>query len=624
MRTGESVGTRAAWPAPSRVTAEAVAGAVLALAWLVPLRYLPWPGFYSEAVAGVSGVLFLVAAAVRHPAPAMVPQSVALACLALVALPFIQVARLSGSYQADALLAGSYLLAWATAIWTGRAQNGGRGGDVIADTLAWTFVAGGIALVGTAWTQWLGPPGRSEWLADGPAFSRPGSNLGQANHFATLCLFGLLAAGYLHATGRIGTATLALVALWLTLGMALAQSRTTWVAAFVLLAWALARRRSFGAALGLGPAVAAFAVAVYAAMFAVALWLPEALGLVDAVDQGRFEAGTRPTLWAQMLAAIRESPWVGYGWLQGHTAQMAGALEHPGREFSGYSHNLVLDLMVWNGVPIGLAIAGLLGLWYVRTGLRVEGPADAFRFAVVTVLGVHSMLEYPFAYLYFIVPVGLLAGQLCRPGGPGAGPLFRRTKPAAATGVTSATAVTGAEPARVGVPVAAGALPAPARAAWAGTALYFALVTALTAGGIAIARDYLLAEHDRREVQMVLARIGGQRPFPPQPDLWVLDQLEASARNARREIRAGMPADELEDLARITRRYPTAFFLRTSAAAWALNGDEARAQLELRRLRAIHGEPAWQASLRWLEETSTERGWPLGPFVAQARAQPLN
>ncbi len=240
-------------------------------------------------------------------------------------------------------------------------------------------------------------------------------------------------------------------------------------------------------------------------------------------------------------------------------------------------------------------------------------------------LGVHSMLEYPFAYLYFIVPVGLLAGQLCRPGGPGAGPLFGRsqpTPPTAATAASSADAANGRAPTfQASVPDSP--LAAPVRAAWAWTVLYFGLVTALTAGGIAIARDYLLAEHDRREVQMVLARIGGQRPFPPQPDLWVLDQLEASARNARREIRAGMPADELEDLARITRRYPTAFFLRTSAAAWALNGDEARALLELRRLRAIHGEPAWQASLRWLEEAAAERAWPLAGFVEKARAQPL-
>lgn len=594
--------------------ATTLAGCILVLSWLIPVRFLPWTSFYSEALAATAAITLALSLIWPLSKPAVHAPRWATGFLALALIPLLQFGNDVGAFLADPVLACLYLAVWVLVMWTGTTSASAVHAPPITELLSWVCVVGSIGLVGSAWSQWLGSSNSSEWLAEAAPFVRVSSNLGQANHFATICFFGLLAAGYLRAGAKIGDATLTITALWLVSGMALAQSRTTWVAAFVLLAWALARRRSFGAALGLSPAVAAFAVAVYAAMFAVALWLPEALGLVDAADQGRFDAGTRPTLWAQMLAAIRESPWVGYGWLQGHTAQMVGALEHPGREYSSYAHNLVLDLMVWNGVPIGLAIAGLLGLWYVRTGLRVEGPADAFAFAVVTVLGVHSMLEYPFAYLYFIVPVGLLAGQLCRPGGPGAGPLFRRSRP---VGLAAA-------PKSAGPAVPADSLSAPARAAWAWTALYFALVTALTAGGIAIARDYLLAEHDRREVQMVLARIGGQRPFPPQPDLWVLDQLEASARNARREIRAGMPADELEDLARITRRYPTAFFLRTSAAAWALNGDEARAQLELRRLRAIHGDPAWQASLRWLEETSTERGWPLGPLVAQARAQPLN
>jgi O-antigen ligase len=595
--------------APSAVGLSAAA-VLLILAWLNPSGFAPWFSFYREAWALSAAVGFVACVLASHPDALRRPPGLVSAGLVLVAASFtLQPQELGASTQVVALVS-LYVLVWASCLWAGACADDSSASAPLTESLAWTLLAGAIAAAGTAFAQWTGNASHSEWLADWPPFTRVGSNLGQANHFATLCLLGILAAGHLHRACRLGNISLAIVLIWLAFGLALAQSRTTWIAVLALIAWAVARRQAIGSALGFGPRMLLVVSAVYVVAFSLSVSWSVSLQTKLSAAAERLEGGTRPVLWAQSLAAIRESPWVGYGWLQGHSAQLVGSLEHPGREYTSYFHNLVLDLMVWNGVPLGLLISGLLIAWYVRTGLRVEGPADAFRFTVVTAFGVHSMLEYPFAYLYFIVPVGLLAGQLCRPGGPGdwrwrstlrGSPTLARPEAPHPDGVTTT------EPRGL--------------AAWGWTAVFLALVVTWSVAGLAIARDYLLAENDRREVQMVLARIGGQRPFPPQPDLWVLDQLEASARNARREIRAGMPATELDDLATITRRYPTAFFLRTSAAAWALNGDPDRALLELRRLRSIHGEPAWQGSLLWLEQTAQERAWPLEEFIQRARTQ---
>ncbi len=284
-----------------------------------------------------------------------------------------------------------------------------------------------------------------------------------------------------------------------------------------------------------------------------------------------------------MLEAIRLSPWVGYGWLQGQTAQAAAALTKPGLEYSSYAHNLVLDLMVWNGVPWACCSQACWRGGTSGAGLKANGAADSFRFGVLTVFAVHSMLEYPFAYTYFLVPVALLAGQLEASGRPA-----RHQRPA------SQALPRGLHRLRRGV--------------------------RRSGGGD---RPRLCARRSRsaRSADGIL-RIGGVRPFPPVPDFWVLDQLEAATRNARVAVRPGMPAAELDDLLTVTRRYPGAYFLRMSAAALALHGREAEGLDQLRRLRGLHGERQFQAALTALTEMSTDKGWPLAGWLATAARLP--
>jgi hypothetical protein len=134
---------------------------------------------------------------------------------------------------------------------------------------------------------------------------------------------------------------------------------------------------------------------------------------------------------------------------------------------------------------------------------------------------------------------------------------------------------------------------------------------------VAIARDYVLAEADRREVQMVLVRIGGIRPFPPVPDLWVLGQLKDASWGARLIVSPAMPSADMERLLTVTRRYPGIYFLRTSSAALALNGREDEAVTALKTLRGLHGEQQYRASLNWLRETAAAKGWPIQGLLAK-------
>ncbi|MCQ4005257.1 O-antigen ligase family protein, partial [Klebsiella pneumoniae] len=64
--------------------------------------------------------------------------------------------------------------------------------------------------------------------------------------------------------------------------------------------------------------------------------------------------GIRPDFWLMSLAAIAQRPLFGYGWNQAATAhiELSAEFSHL-TTVMGHSHNLFLDLLIWNGVVIG-------------------------------------------------------------------------------------------------------------------------------------------------------------------------------------------------------------------------------------------------------------------------------
>jgi hypothetical protein len=112
-----------------------------------------------------------------------------------------------------------------------------------------------------------------------------------------------------------------------------------------------------------------------------------------------------------MLAASLRSPWIGYGWSQGGKAQMATALDfEPSHYFFRNAHNEVLDLVIWNGWPLGLLIVGVLVWWFVRRVRECRSGSNAAVLLAVAAAWIHAMVEYPLDYAYFLLPVGLLMG----------------------------------------------------------------------------------------------------------------------------------------------------------------------------------------------------------------------
>lgn len=380
----------------------------LGLSWQLPGHYPPWTSFEAQLGAGAGAALIAAAALSGRPERLRMP-ALAWVSLALSAVPWLQWGVGQIRFMQDALMSSVFLAGFAVCVVAG-ANFAGRSRDDFLRGWSAMLIAAAIASGGLALFQWLGLGGNA-LLAQVPKGGRPFANLAQPNHLCTLLALGLVAAIGSFEGGRLGRKTLALATAFLTFCMVMTQSRTGWlVMALLSLWWLVSRRR---AALKLSPAF----VVVTAVGFvgAIVLWGPLNQALLLATESlgERLAPGTRFGHWQTLWDAARQAPWAGYGWHQVGLAQQAAALNHPAtHEWLLDSHNLVLDLVLWNGIPLGLALVGLLVWWLGKNVAACRTAEQWTLLAGVGVILVHGMLEYPHAYTYFLLPLGLMMGAL--------------------------------------------------------------------------------------------------------------------------------------------------------------------------------------------------------------------
>jgi hypothetical protein len=532
----------------------ALASLALAGAWLAPNHYPPWTSFHGEA-AGFAALILFSAARLAWPSPLVAVRAPWLA-FATIALIAIQFAAGQIPYRGDALLTSMYVGGWALAWWLGANSRGlGTRHEPIA-VLAWIVVIAAALAVVVAHLQWL----RMEqvlgiFAAERGPDMRAYSNLGQPNHLASLMMMATALALLLRATGRLGTVGCVVLVVWFSWGLTLSESRSGLLSAFCMGALAVAKGREV-AALPRARWVALWLACLAALALAwpainEALYLQSPRGALAARDSAR------QVIWKQCVAGIEQSPWVGYGVRQSMVGQKAGAATIDGWQMSDYAHNIVLDLMLWVGVPLGLLIAGAAAAWLVRLLLRTQGAIEVLLFGSILPLLVHSMFEFPFAYSYFLFPGTCVAALLAR---------MQRERLAAAP-------VRGATHA----------------ARWRVAA---ALVL-FGATSVAIVQEYLLAEEDYRVMRFELRRVGRTPEGYEAPHLVLLTQLDEMLKLGRVVPRENMPRAEIDRLREGSVHFGWATLHLVYAMSLAMNGDPHQAEKELRLLRASYGEESY-------------------------------
>jgi hypothetical protein len=138
-------------------------------------------------------------------------------------------------------------------------------------------------------------------------------------------------------------------------------------------------------------------------------------------------SGSRFGIWSNAWTLAQQNPWFGVGWGNFNFAWSLTPFPHRPPAFFDHTHNLVLQLVVEMGVPLGLLAVGLLlwALWQAfDRAFAQEGPLGVHlraAFVMVLLVAIHSMLEYPLWYAYFLLPTAWLWG--CCLGAPGNEPI---------------------------------------------------------------------------------------------------------------------------------------------------------------------------------------------------------
>ena len=331
-----------------------------------------------------------------------------------------------------ALTSVAMLLAALLAVQTGRAVTPVQR-DGVLTLFCVALVGAGLLSVVVCIVQMFFPE-----LANGVVIARSGvvgsavGNMRQPNHLASLLMWACVGAVWLEQGGwlarRLGSTLAGTVALYVLLFLfvfcvLLSGSRTGWIGIALLVIWgAVDWRLTRRVRIALGATAVMFAISwgmldLYAAMGNHAFRAQSRLSGEGAGSPARL------LILKNALGLLTMYPLTGSGWGDFNLAWTLTPFPDRPVAFFDHTHNLEMQLLVEMGLPLGLLTLALLfwglasGLWRAVKG----GPAGHCAGMLVVMIGVHSQVEYPLWYAYFLLPAALAYG-LCWPGNGGATP----------------------------------------------------------------------------------------------------------------------------------------------------------------------------------------------------------
>jgi O-antigen ligase len=287
--------------------------------------------------------------------------------------------------------------------------------------MAWAWLAAGLISSAIGLCQYFGVAAHfSPWMNQaemGMAFA----NLRQRNQFATLSNISLAALLWLIVTpgGFAGRRQwLMLAAAGLLAGGNAASSSRTGLLQLGLLCVLFAVWGGWGKAMH--RRVLLVALGTYALASLALPWLAgldlTAQGMLARLHAGDQLCASRLTLWSNVLHLIAQKPWLGWGWGELDYAHYVTLYDGPRFcEILDNAHNLPLQLAVELGVPVALVLCCGLMWWVWRQQPWLEADAlHQLAWAVLALIGLHSLLEYPLWYGPFQMAAGLCVVTLWR------------------------------------------------------------------------------------------------------------------------------------------------------------------------------------------------------------------
>lgn len=384
--------------------------------WVLPFLYYnhayPITTFYQEwgaALLGLCAMPLLLTA--RYWQAPEVPRIVMLP-IGLLLLLMVQffVGRIN--YFDHLMLLALYFLFAALLIMLGQRLRVELGLPILATVLAVFLLVGAELNTLTGflqhyrWNTFLNP------VITVKTSSAVYGNTAQPNHFANYISMGLISLALLYVRLPMRAWQAALLAAPMLFVLVLSGSRSSWL--YLLFATGLAflwQRRdrtlrpllNFSLLLLLGFGLMHFVVQIP--------WLEGATGSVTTTERlfgdNATSGAIRLHLWREAALIFAQFPLMGAGFGQFAFQHLQLAVDLHNPAISGLynnAHDLVMQIAAEAGLAGVAVLLGSLGLWFwqsVKRGAQFT-LYHWWGYAILAVLGIHSLLEYPLWYVYFI------------------------------------------------------------------------------------------------------------------------------------------------------------------------------------------------------------------------------
>ncbi|UGQ30188.1 PglL family O-oligosaccharyltransferase [Acinetobacter calcoaceticus] len=379
------------------------------LSVLNPIHTLPWGSFFSEFLAFVAGWLLL---------PSLFCKDVkininTLPFLIICFVPLVQYYLGQIFFFSNSLFSSIGLFYFWMMMVVGSNLKINKNLDIVF-FLSILFVSVSFLSSFISILQWLNISGNSLFIMS-LIGNRPYANMAQPNHLATFLCMGIFSCWYLFETKKIPCFMFFLLFFIFSISIALTQSRTAWLILLLSFIFMLVSIKKYKLRLS-------YVQLSFSGLFFIFCNL--GLYYLDKVLQPYFnvvktnsvierasEGYGRLKIWNQMVHAIVDEPWFGYGWNQTTAAQFRVIDKVPSQEWVTSAHNLMLDIIIWCGVPLGGIILIYLFYFYIKILINIFDFEGVFCFLIISSVLIHSFLEFPIYYSYFFIPVGLLIGS---------------------------------------------------------------------------------------------------------------------------------------------------------------------------------------------------------------------
>jgi O-antigen ligase len=398
---------------------------LVGLMWVFPfLDYYhayPLTTFYQEwgtAMLGIAAMPLLAMGGYWRQAE--IPRIVLLP-ITMLALVVVQFALGKIPYFGQMLLYALYLIWAGLLIMLGGRLRDELGLPAVATVLAIFLLAGSelSAAIGMLqhfhWHTFL-----DRWVTRKISAAVFG-NVAQPNHYADYLTLGLASLGLLFARGSLRPWQVILLGLPILFVLPLSGSREIWLyLSWMVFASFLWRRSNDFISLLLKYSVALLFGFGLMHLVIQLPWLAgdsgSSINSVERLFAGNVNSGgIRFQLWHEAWLIFMQFPFLGAGFGQFawqhfqllpslHSTQVTGLYNN--------AHNLVMQLAAETGLAGLLLFFGTLLPW-LRQAMRAEHSIyHWWGYIVLGVLGIHSMLEYPLWYAYFIGIAALVLGLL--------------------------------------------------------------------------------------------------------------------------------------------------------------------------------------------------------------------